>query len=269
MFQLKNFCRLTSAAFAFSLFLTPTSAQAFRLTLNAFGQTVPLSGRLDEDGQGLINFNRTLRGSSGQSLSISGTLVAKERLLTDLSGMAVNGTVLNLTFLTVRNTGNRDIVNLPNFLLFSNTFTYDFGAGNVFAHQLFAGGFNRGRPNSATMTAVIAGRGGTTFLPNLLSAPNPISFRRVSVNRLTNIRNRQFVQGRLTNLTLRAGQRLVLPDSACLLPTETSMTAEQVEQVCDRAASVPEPTSVISLLAVGVFGGGFLLKRRRKSTSEQ
>lgn len=267
MFHLKNFYQLTSAAFAFGLFLTPTSAQAFRLTLNAFGQTVPLSGRT-EDGKGFINFNRTLRGTSGQSLSISGTLIAQEGFLTDLSGMAVNGTVLNLTFLRVSNTGTRDIINLPNFLLFSNTLTYDFGAGNVFAHQLFAGGFNRGRPNSATMNAVIAGRGGQTFLPNLVSAPEPRSFRRVSVNRLTNIRNRQFVQGRLTRLTLRAGQRLVLPDSACLLSTETRMTAEQVEQVCTRVASVPEPSSVISLLALGVFGGGFLLKRRRKSSSD-
>jgi hypothetical protein len=237
------------------LLFTPISAHAFSLTLTTFGS--PRTFR-DTNNDHKIFFSQTIPNQ----LSIQGWLIRDKGSYDAVeTGSSVNGTVLNLTGLRVTNLSNRPL-SLNNLINFESEFLRSYPNGIAFADQLLDGNFNGGSGNSVNLT----GRVGTVQLATLSSSPNQFRFLRSSDPQRIQVGNTQQVRGRLAPLNLASGKRLILPDSACISVLDREVTDNDTRRICDRAAGVPEPTSVISLLAFGVFGGGFLLKRQRKSS---
>jgi hypothetical protein len=235
------------------LLFTPISAHAFSLTLTTFGSSRTFR---DTNNDNRIFFSRRIPNL----VSIQGLLIRDQGSYRAVdTGSSVNGTVLNLTGLRVTNLSNRPL-SLSNFINFESEFAFSYPNGLAAVSQLLDGNFNGGSGNSVSLT----GRVGTVPIATLSSSPNQFRFFRSS-NRPIQVGNTQQVRGRLAPLNLARGRRLVLPDSACISVLDREVTTNDTRRICDRAASVPESSSVVTLLALGVFGGGFLLKGKRKS----
>lgn len=67
----------------------------------------------------------------------------------------------------------------------------------------------------------------------------------------------------LKTLRLEANEELRLPNSACINVTDQELTESEPEKLCNQIAA-PEPSSVLSLLALGTLGTTSLLTRKQK-----
>jgi hypothetical protein len=280
----------------FGMFFNPMAARAFSLVSNT-ANTCPSSlpaptrffVRLDtsdkrpicifDNRSGDSNSKPNQIGFSRQdgALNVSGLLVRQRirslRFLRD-PGVQVNGSLLVLTKLKVKNT-NHTSIQLGNggqpsnnsFIFFQDFFQFK---APGFGRLRLKGSFTnisqfspRGRNSSVTLT-------GSAYRIHLssLTATNatrnnfdlPSYSKTITRNKVVG----NSIAGDLNRLTLEGDKQLNLPNSACIVVLDKQVTDRDVEQLCDRAASVPEPSATITILTLGVLGSGFLLKRRRK-----
>lgn len=271
MFPLKRLSKLVATAGAISLSFASSSASALQLRI--LSNPLIVDGGRDDLARDTRNFIRFSKRIG--SLQIGGSLYADQFRGVELSnGLRVDGNVLNLTNVSINNQSNRRFntpLNVP-FFNFSNLFiSSPLAVGNVYAYQILKGEFDsndinnpRGR-NNVSLIGTVDGR----LIANQVANPPadiPYDFDRRASKILLNLGREQLIRGRLTSLTLEPRFRLTLDRSACMVLANQPIEAGDAERICDRAAGVPEPSSVISLLALGIFGGGFLLKRQRKSS---
>jgi PEP-CTERM motif len=269
--RLKNLFSIAGIALAFGACLNSTDAHAFSrtcpdpnfsLTLNLTPFHVQRTF-FDCDNNNEIKFFTPQNGR----VDIDGALYRRSGIYTLSTGQSVQGTVLNLTNLTIRNLSQRNL-NLTNLISFQDNFTFGSNTSQlipVFAHQLIEGSFNGGTSNLVKFTGSLNG----VDFPTLSSFNSQHFFSRSIQPQPRNVRNPLRVRGFLRPVQLNPRRTLTMSDSACILVLDRAVADNEARRICDRVASVPEPSSIIGLLAVGAFGGGFLLKRRRKSSSEQ
>ncbi|MCU0532434.1 MAG: PEP-CTERM sorting domain-containing protein [Hydrococcus sp. Prado102] len=297
MAEPKHLYTLAIAAITLVLCFNPASTQA--LSLRILGSpSITNDGRGDSCPQdNIICFGKPQNSSPFPTLSIGGRLVAEQFSNVNIRGNLVDANVLNLTGFSVRNGGGRFISS--NFITFNNTFPSF--TGNVYAYQFLQGDFNSRGRNQVNLAGTVNGQSiGTPLTSKELPGNSPFDFDRRGGRTFIGTGTRPTLTGNVSTLVLEPNNTLVLGRSslnrsslqlsslernlfvrenaetssgtgACIVLANQNITEDDAKDFCDRVAStsVPEPSSVISLLALGVFGGGFLLKRRRKSSSEQ
>jgi hypothetical protein len=269
--KLKCLLPITSAVLAFGLSLNTNPAQALSLVLKTSLSRNPIT-IIDNQNKSLdldhslntIHFNQRKDG-----LVIKGILkksIIRDRFIPDV-GTKVNGFFLNLTELEVMNVGNTPIDlgfnNYPPnnfFIFFSDSFSF---SNPTYASQLLDGSFENG---GLSNTVTLRGRAYGNLIEEQKVPRGQSDFNLSSNSKKISQASSNLVSGNLKSLTLRSVSKLKLPNSACVLVLDTPVNGNQTKRICDRVASVPEPSSVISLLALGIFGGGFLLKGRGKSS---
>jgi hypothetical protein len=263
--QLKQLFRLTSAAVVtVGISLCAASAQAVQLTLfNGFSVNTP-NNRFD--------FSYLNVPAGNTKLDIKGTVAASSGFFATSTGQGFQGTILNLTSLTVVNRGSsffewiydpKNPESKP-FMSFTNKFSApSFSSG--FAQQLLSGsliGANLAGTNKVTFNSGV----NNTYLSEI-NSPNRSGTYAFNVSNgpvtLSNIGIPTMV-GQLRSVRLGVNETLSLPNSACSTLTEIEISFAQSEKLCNRAAGIPEPSSVLSLLALGALGAGFVLKHKQR-----
>ncbi|HAG80034.1 MAG TPA: hypothetical protein DCL61_02435 [Cyanobacteria bacterium UBA12227] len=275
MFKINCLSQLIGATVVVGMCFHSTAAHALKITLGT-SQTLTINDNssrdLLPDTTNKIRFNQTVGG-----FSMRGTLIAQQGGVIDDTGSTINGILLNLTSLTIT---NRNTIDASTRIVFDNEFPFSANSG-AFAFPFLDGQFINS-PNSPNRSTFVV-RIDTTILEELSSigntSPNqPYIFEDFLRDSDGNARgefipsvNDPLVRGTL-NFRLRAGQSVSLPDSACTVIVEnsyeTNFTFEDSQRNCDLSAlDIPEPSSMISMLALGALGTGSLLKRKQKSGS--
>jgi PEP-CTERM motif len=302
VFQLKSLFHLVSAAVTIGFYLTPTSSSA--LTLRLGGKIVNNNSDHDKNGSNnIITVENFKIGNENNNWTVNGTLRFSTEDIGIIGGKeSLGGVLLTLSNFTLTANKNNQVSTLP-LIAFSHEFDYEFigrrgrkptslTASNVLSGDWISNSKDDVAQLNKTIFAASVRTQSKQFfsLPNLRSQIPPDSLPVAPLreplapgsrtldntnSRLDNptligsLLNRRLVSGeRLPRLA--PGETLSLPSSACVVipDVEASDFKFTVDKGC-KVRPVPEPSSVISLLALGVFGGGFLLKRRRKSSSKQ
>lgn len=287
--RFKPIFQATSFVFVLGLCFNSTSAYALKLSI--------LGNNIKEiPGNGVINFHQ----NSG-SVSFKGTVIAKRGLDT-LSGVAgddlVNGLVLELTNLDIVNNSSSLYENtrrtykgfLAPLIRFENNFGNLF-QGNVSGFAFFDGSFEKNKDGLGNLNSKdLAIFNGTTRTGNdricLRPGEQSCLFPALGVLLPPNLNKRKYffdletffdlranqvnnksISGEIRRIKLGGKETFNLPTSACIVMTDNpDFTVEDARFNCDRT-SIPEPSSTISMLTLGVLGGGLLLKRRHKSSN--
>jgi hypothetical protein len=279
MLRLKYLLQLVSATVTLGLSFNATSAHALDLSLfgnpsirdNGFGDTCTDLSR--------ICFQKPKNVNPNPNLFTSGTISA--RVTSYLSGSTrININVLQLSGLNAQNGSSPFITN--NFITFTQDFTSSLTSGNIFAYQFLQGQFNQGGSNEVRFRVTVNSVPITDYLtssplptrPSYAFNPSPASkfigtgfSARVigQLNRLSLTANSSLGLGAGSTVTQvsqvsRSSQGNSKGVGACIVVADRDIDEDVARSFC----RVPEPSSTLSLLAFGVLGGGFLLKRREK-----
>ncbi|NJK47023.1 PEP-CTERM sorting domain-containing protein [Candidatus Gracilibacteria bacterium] len=217
----------------------------------------------------------------------SGRLEARTNI-GNFEDIKVGGVLLKLSNFRLKNLSDNNNVLSVSFL---NDFTYNFTSlgfplENVKGYNILSGQWRNeagefvSQTNLVTLDSsvlnkknqILANLNAVSSDPPVRASTSPLSnqipkSRQTILNNANSRLNNPRLFGILRRTKLKKGETLSLKNSAtaCIPDIDPSRVDIGVGDGC-RLRSVPEPSSVISLLALGTFGGGFLLKRKRKSS---
>ncbi|HBB35917.1 MAG TPA: hypothetical protein DDZ80_02305 [Cyanobacteria bacterium UBA8803] len=295
MHPIKYLFHLIGTAAVIGIGFNSTSAHA--LTLSLAGNVIAnnIQDNTTEDLDPLANIidfrftNQALTDSSGDTATVSGLVRARwgsGSLSTEI-GASLGGVLLTLRELELTaSASNEGLFNFTsNLITFSHNFNYQFvGRTGTPPSQLTAYQRLSGEFNSNSTSVIVNSNNSVTFdgfvnnsLIASLSSGQTAALTISTINIPTasktfsnanRVLDNPLLEGKIAPLTLAAGQTLKLPNSACLLvadqdPDEPLLTDADVEKSCSQ--SVPEPSSALNLLALGILGTSYsCLKRKQK-----
>jgi hypothetical protein len=274
MFQIKHLLQLISTIVTLGLYFNPGSTHAFELRVrnNSCRDFPPKS-------QDVNPF---------PSLFIDVTLCANT-----MTKNGIKANVLNLSSLKVNNKGRP--TSFDNFLTFKPSVPFSSTSKNVYAYQFLDGEFDQKGNNKiefkATVNNIVVSYP-RPFLTSTLPARPKYTFDDDANRNIKTGKNLNVI-GILNFLNLGVGNNLTLKNTksggatksqasgsnfqknqnsgletenkagACIVVTDLEISRDEAKTFCART-SIPEPSATITILTLGVLGGGLLLKRRRK-----